>query len=70
VIQGQLKSLNQNVTYRRIAAVTQDQAEFIWNAVEAKWTTPKIAAEMPDLTFAAVFLLAREARRELRERDA
>jgi hypothetical protein len=70
MIQGQLKSITQNVTFRRIALITQDQAEFIWNSVEAKWTTPKIAAEMPELSFATVFLLAREARRELRERDA
>jgi hypothetical protein len=58
----------QNSTIRMTQAVTQEQSEFIWAAVEAGWTTPRIAAELPELRFAAVMLLARQARIEKRER--
>lgn len=49
---------------RRLLELSIDDWEFIYTAVEAGWTTPMIVREV-DADWAAVFIVAREARREL-----
>jgi hypothetical protein len=48
----------------RIAALSEDDLEFIFNAVEAGWTTPQIAREVTG-SFAAVYVVSKQARAEL-----
>lgn len=51
---------------RRLNAVSQADWEFIWSAVEAGWTTPRIMREL-DMFPADVFALTRAARAEQRD---
>lgn len=52
----------------RIREISQDDMEFIYSAVEAGWTTPRISREMPYLLCAAVYMVSRSARQEMAQR--
>ncbi len=51
----------------RIASCSQEDWEFIFTAVEAGWTTPRIMAEV-SCGPAATFVIARYARQEMAQR--
>lgn len=50
-----------------LSQLSFDDVDFIYSAVEAGWTTPKIAREV-DAPWLAVYRVSREARAEIRER--
>jgi hypothetical protein len=52
---------------RRLLALSQDDWQFVWTAVEAGWSTPRIMQEV-DAPPAVVFIAARAARAEMSER--
>lgn len=52
----------------RIVALSQDDWEFVYSAIEAGWTTPQIMRDMPHATPSAVFTVTRAVRQEMRHR--
>lgn len=47
-------------------ALTDEQWRFIFAAVEAGWTTPRISADMPEVAFRTVLHAVRMVRDDLR----
>jgi hypothetical protein len=51
---------------RGLEGISDEDWKFIYSAVEAGWTSPRIADDCPDLGFAQVVRATRVAREDLR----